>query len=610
MKNKLIATMLALTLAIGVSSFVACGDNGNAENTKPVITGVKETVTVEAGSVFDALDGVTASDKEDGNITNKIVVTSMPSLDFVDGKATPENAGTYELTYSVTDSGKLTAEEYSTLTVTRKKGTTEELVAFDFSNAIAGDFKNWFGGYVEPAAGTAGLEEGAIVYNVTNPGTDSGQIMLKKIIDVKAASYKLKVYLKSSVPTYMHIGARNAQAEGFVNYNAAFGIAVDTSVKAYELDFNVEQVSQCELGLYLGKIEVDEQHATPDNYVITIVKAEIYETVGTETEDVKYYQDFATSSDSVTVVAYQNADAVVSNENGAAKITVSAYPEDKVNWNMKATLALGNVGVEENVNYYYRLKITAKNAQNGELCLESNETEWQNRAIYTPFALAAGETKVLTGKFNFNGTISDAVIKLYLGTPCDGVTENEITIDDLSFGIINGDKSTQTTVDRFTGFGKGSSNFTNPLTIWDTFNGTDAGKDKGIGTIWTENNELNYRIYEMGNVDWYNKLYFGCTENPLTLPSNCYFTIKFKVCATKNISCTMVLNSPGEWNPRLIEVVDITTEEKEFEFKITQEFVVDMNMELLFQFGSAANAELGEVTITFSDMVILKNEIV
>lgn len=607
MKKKIVSMFLALSLMLGTASMASCSDN--AENTAPTLSGVKDTLTVEAGTQFDALDGVTASDKEDGDLTSKIVVTSMPALDFVDGKATPVSAGTYELTYSVNDSGNLSAEVYSTLTVSRKKAEAEELYRFDFSSDAAGDLKNWYGGFADPATGAAGVKEGAIVYEITNPGTDAGQVMLKKMIDVKPASYTVKFFLKSSAPTYIHIGARKASSAVFENYNAVFGLAVGTTMQAYTLDFVVTEEGQCELGLYLGKIVFDETHASPDNYTVTIVKAEIYETVGTETEDVKYYQDFSESANSVSLIAFQNADATVTNENGAAKVTINAYPDDNASWNLKSVLGLGDVTLDGNETYYYKVKVTAKNAQSGEICVESNETEWQNRASFAAFSLAAGETKELSAQFAFNGTINDVVIKLYLGSSSEGVTSNELVIDDLSFGLIRGDKITESTIDRFMSFGKGSANYTNTNTVWDTFNGTDEGNEKGIGTIWTENNELNYRIYEAGNVDWYNKLFFGYTDNPLVLPANCYFTIKFTARATKDVTCAMILNPLGEWNPRFTEQVNITTEVQEFEFTISQELVLEMPFELLFQFGSESTAQLGEVTITFSDMVILKNQI-
>ena len=62
--KKILAIVLALALSLAL--FAACGKDG--ENTAPVIEGVKDTASVEAGSEFDALAGVTATDAEDGDI--------------------------------------------------------------------------------------------------------------------------------------------------------------------------------------------------------------------------------------------------------------------------------------------------------------------------------------------------------------------------------------------------------------------------------------------------------------------------------------------------------------------------------------------------------------
>ena len=48
---------------------------------------------VEAGTEFDALAGVSASDKEDGDVSGKIVITSMPDLTFQNGKVAAQIAG-------------------------------------------------------------------------------------------------------------------------------------------------------------------------------------------------------------------------------------------------------------------------------------------------------------------------------------------------------------------------------------------------------------------------------------------------------------------------------------------------------------------------------------
>ena len=67
-------------------------------NTKPVINAVDKSIYV--GENFDPKAGVTASDAEDGNITSKITVT--------ENTVNNTKAGTYKVTYSVTDSNNNT----------------------------------------------------------------------------------------------------------------------------------------------------------------------------------------------------------------------------------------------------------------------------------------------------------------------------------------------------------------------------------------------------------------------------------------------------------------------------------------------------------------------
>ncbi|MBC1475170.1 DUF5011 domain-containing protein [Listeria grandensis] len=93
------------------------GDNGVespetskivASNQKPVITAANKTIKV--GDTFAPLTGVTATDKEDGNLTANVTVTA--------NNVDTTKAGTYSVTYSVTDKdgNKVT----KTITVTVK----------------------------------------------------------------------------------------------------------------------------------------------------------------------------------------------------------------------------------------------------------------------------------------------------------------------------------------------------------------------------------------------------------------------------------------------------------------------------------------------------------
>lgn len=85
-------------------------------NEVPVITGITD-VSITEGTAFDALAGVTASDKEDGDLTSRIAVT---------GSVDATKVGAYQLTYTVSDSQGATATVVRTVTVKAKGGSGEE----------------------------------------------------------------------------------------------------------------------------------------------------------------------------------------------------------------------------------------------------------------------------------------------------------------------------------------------------------------------------------------------------------------------------------------------------------------------------------------------------
>ncbi len=90
---------------------------GEAEsNQAPVISGVgNQTITV--GESFDPLAGVTATDKEDGDLTSQIKVT---------GKVDTAKEGNYPLTYSVTDSDGNETIAKRVITVEKKEISNEK----------------------------------------------------------------------------------------------------------------------------------------------------------------------------------------------------------------------------------------------------------------------------------------------------------------------------------------------------------------------------------------------------------------------------------------------------------------------------------------------------
>lgn len=609
MKNirKILALILSLAMVL---SLAACG--GNGENTAPVIDGVADQ-TVEAGSEFDALAGVSATDAEDGDITSLITVEATPALNFKNGKATPETAGSYELVYSVTDKNGETVEAYATLTVTKQTGEATVLYAFDFADQTV-DARGWTAKVAEGVAATGELKQGAFVFDIVNPGSGDGDIQLVLSgMAVKAADYKVKVWAKSTADTYAHILARDELAEGWSTFGGAFNVVIGQQVAPLELNFTVPGDGSTELMINLGKITPNPENpddTTPENFTVTIDKIEVYEVTGEETQTPVYTNDFSAAEEGAVVASAGDGAAASASLNGeAAVVTIDSYPTEGGVWSIKADIALPGVTIEQGQKYYYSFKINASNGQGGEALVESATLFHEARANFNGFAAAAGEDAIVTAVFTAEANVTDPVIRLQIGNPSEGATSNTIVIDDVVFGLVEGDKETNKTIYAFNAFGPNTANATNSAYPWQTFNGTDEDNDRGVGTIWTENGSLFYRIDQGGVTDWHNKLICGYGDNPLVLPADSYFVVEIVAKATQNVSCGFFLNPLGSWDPRIVEGMDLTTEEQTFTFETSDILITDMNFEMLFQFGSEATANMGEVTVEIVSVTIYQKTV-
>ena len=590
---------LILTLVLILSCFGAA-----FASSSPVITGEADQ-TVEAGTEFDALAGLTAADAEDGDLTDMITVEAMPDLTFRNGKTTPETAGEYELIYSVTDKDGNVAEAYATLTVTKKKSEEVVYKAFDFSTQEVTDNKGWEAKIGEAASATASLKSGAYVIEIANPGNGDGDVQLAKAgFALKAADYKIKIWAKSTKPTYAHFIARDENAEGWATFGAVWNARIEENIAPIELNFSASGEGSTELLFNLGKITPNPDNAadtTPEDFTVTIDKIEIYEISGEEHQVPVYTADLTAGG--VTVDAGDGANASVAFD-GTAIVTIDNYPTEGGVWSIKANIGLGGLEIEQGQKYYYSFTLNAANGQSGEVLVESEARSWECRANFNGLGAPAGEDVVVSAVFTAEAYVTDPVIRLQIGNAPEGVTANTITIKDVVFGKVEGDKETNKTIEAFMPFGRNTANAENADYPWETFNGTDEDNERGVGTIWTENGSLFYRIDNGGTVDWHNKLICGYTGNPLVLASDSYYIVEITAKADKDVSCGVFLNPMGGWDPRFAEGMSLTQEFQTFRFATTDTFIMDMNFELLFQFGSEATANLGEVTIEFQNITI------
>jgi len=606
MLKKIAALLLALCMLTVTSSVFA-------ENGEPELHGVHDQ-SVMAGTEFDALAGVTATDAEGNDLTDMIMVESMPELDFKNGKATPENPGDYELVYSVTDNNGVTVEDYATLTVTKKTGDEVVFKSFDFSTVEVTDNHGWEARIGEAAQAAAALKNGAYVIDIQNPGNGDGDVQLAKAgYALKAADYRIKIWAKSTKPTYAHILARNENAEGWETFGGAFNVRITEEISPLELSFTSAAEGSAELLFNLGKITPNPDNAedtTPEDFTVTIDKIELYEISGEEHQVPVYTADFA-SGEGVSVDAGDGAAASVAFADGKANVTVESYAgEGGGVWSVKADIALPDVQIIKGEKYFYSFTVNAQNGQSGEALVESAARGWEARANFNGLSAAAGEESVISAAFTAEADIDDPVIRLQIGNAPEGAASNSITISDVVFGRLEGDKEVHKTIEAFMPFGPNSANAENPEYPWQTFNGTDEDNDRGVGTIWTDNGSFFYRIDNGGTVDWHNKLICGFGGNPLTLPADSYFTVEITARATKPVSCGVFLNPMGGWDPRFSEGMDLTEEFQTFRFTTTDTFIMDMDFELLFQFGSQPLSEMTDgVTVEFSNVTIYQTSI-
>ena len=592
--QKVLAALLSLVMIFAVS---ACGGgNAGGDNTAPEISGVFDTA-VEAGTEFDALAGVTAADKEDGDISGKIVITSMPDLTFSNGKVTVSDPGNYELTYTVTDKGGLEAKAYATLTVTRQTGEAVVYQSFDFGVAGDADDHGWEAHIGESAQATGEHKDGAFVFEIADPGDGDGAVQLVKSgYALEAGDYRIKIWAKSSAPTYAHFIARDENAEGWETFGAVWNARIDESIAPIELFFTSAGEGSAELMLNLGKITPNPDNpddATPANFTVTIDKIEIYKSTGEEHE-VETFSSDLTAADAVSVEA---GDGAAASFDGGV-VAIESYPTDGGVWSIKANLGLGGETIENGTKYFYRFTVNAENGVSGEALVESLSQYHEARVNFNGIGAAAGEDVVVSAVFTADRDISDPVIRLQIGNAPDGVSSNKITVKDLVFGKVEGDKKTEKTIDSFSVPYAGSDY------SWGTFNATDEDNERGVGSIWTDNGSLFYRIDQGGVTDWHNKLYMN-----LTLPADSYFTVEITGKASKPVSCGFFLDPAGSWDPRVSEGLDFTTEEQTFRFDTTDTLILDMPFEMLFQFGSAELAEMGDVTVEISNITIWQRSV-
>ncbi|NLG82330.1 MAG: DUF5011 domain-containing protein [Bacilli bacterium] len=578
-------TLTFVLMSLFVMFACANREKTTEENTAPEILGVKTEVQIEVGQTWDALKDVTATDAEDGDLTNSIVITSMPELTVTDGIITPTNTGTYYITYSVTDKAGETTEEYTTLIVNEVLGEPVEFINYEFV-ATETDMNGFEVTFNSPAEGTYEAEKGVVTINVTSNGEVDNQAQFYKngINIEEGANYTFTIRMKASEKIYAHYIINNAE-EGWKPFSGKWNLEIGTEFNEYSLQFLAETSSEnTEFILQFGGDTYDI-HTNPEAFLLIIDSIRITKSTGEFVENEVLKDDFEEGlTEGWKERGVDSHSATISNVNNQLQFNVETYPVDNNPWEMDL-YRVTDYDLVSGSTYKLVFDYTTVNDQFYELCFEDPSMDWQVRAGFKDGTLKG------SGTFEFifvaSMDITNLHIKLSLGK--GSASTNVLTIDNFVFYELTGDKIEETE----------TTEFVPDEVAWGTYNNNNEG---AFGVVYVENGNLIYEIESFGKTDWYNKLYF----EDILLTGNGLYTMVFTAKADKTIEGVAGLNVMGKWDPRIWKPITITEEEQTFSFTMDAKLLFDLNFEMLFQFGFESNE--GPAKITFTEIKILRQE--
>jgi len=256
--KRFILMLLALTMAVTVA---ACRED---DTTPPVIEGV-EDVTIYLDEEFDPMEGVTAHDDVDGDLTDEITVS---------GSVDTSKTGQYYLIYRVEDSSGNKAEEsrYVTVEVDPDMVGDEMVPNGDFSLGMS--FWTVTQG-LEGGTGNFDVVDGELRAEITGVGGGLWEPRLENIgiTFEEGQAYEITFDARAEEPRSIHIqvGELLDDAPWFLNFKPAQTDIVDitTDMETYTVQFIMAEETN-ENGALLFEFGTVEGGVGTDNLLTTV----------------------------------------------------------------------------------------------------------------------------------------------------------------------------------------------------------------------------------------------------------------------------------------------------------------------------------------------------
>lgn len=538
MKNKRVQALLLLSTAMLLAS---CGGNTPAsssaattstagtsqpagtsaagtsaetgDSVEPIFSGVKAQMSCQAGESLNLLEGVTAVDDVDGNITNKIQVSIMPERAIVNGvvQFSKDDEGFYDVTYTVKDAAGNEANAYSEITVTEALGEKTLVKEYSFARDLDGWTPEIFA--KSKVEGTHGISHGKYVYDITkSDGVDW---------HIKHAYYNYPVQAGHE---YEITAKFNSTVAGTVKFN---GVAKDivagdnTLTAAMSSAFDGARNIELQFGLLQGPFKVAIESIKIDDIEKTIDE-EATADLGFDQEEV-VTKDWTFDKDAWHCELSADAGrGTIAKEEDHATVTMTSEPADA--YTAKFLIQTKNK-ILSGKKYHYSVTYTASETVSG---LEMGIGDW------------ADDFKKLAEKYE---------ITLEKGVPTkfefDVVPEADWGNAMLCLKMGNTPKGVSITASEFSVTSEAVIDLTNEKNVEAWADDSVAGKNR---VVKTEKNAVTTKV--TGEPTDPYKVSTNILMPNATLIDGKTYRISYDVVANKAVdNVQMMMGKLGEWDP-------------------------------------------------------------
>lgn len=581
MKKTSLAVICSLALAGGLFS---CGDPSSsltsisADNTAPVIHGVADSASFIIGTTYNLMTGVSASDREDGDLTSAISISLAEPEGFVltdSGDITFSKEGQFNIHYLVTDSLGASGDSWTTADVSTPFTSVSRI---DFSDATV--LKD-----IATIGSATGILKEDQTYGIAIPADTTGAgVSLTGLNIDKGLKYRLSVAISASSAAFSgKLILRDSDANELASLDISETVEEPSDlVLEYDATADAAAKENCTLAL-------EVVNPTEETLVFDIKSFGIASHEETDEKD----DIFAEESFGDTNVYNQDntteATSAIGEDGRSVSIDIDNFNGSADTWRTQWFVNTG-LELEQGRIYSISLTLTATATQSDIEFLwgDGSSKDFTDQFSQKGIALVGGEpTTISVDAFSPLTPIADFGFKLQVGNGAGIESQtNTITLANLQILTSKG-IDTSSAID---------------------FDPTKDGFSFEGETPYYGNDALNFHVSDAGEADWSNKIQYDGLS--FALGQNYKVAVTYNL--DKDITGHFFVLDPtvANWDASLLtSAYNITLPAGTNMTYTSDQFVASVSVDkarLAFNIGGLGN--VGPYTLSIKSIDILSND--